>query len=746
MICRGSTLTCTLMVFSTTLCAEEAATVQQVIVTAQKKVEPLQDVPISITALDRDELQRRGITTAGEALAATPSVTVAPYLNSTNTFFLYMRGVGVNDPGQIATDGSVGLYEDGFYISRPQGVGFDLSDIERVEVLRGPQGTLYGRNTMGGAVNLISRPPIGALGFRQELDAGNQGYFRSLSVLDTPTWKSASAKISLLTRSIDGAVADPGHDRGFGAESQEGGKLQLRWDPSDTARLDYFGDYLSIDSTPNYVVNTAFANNEIVPGVPYIAPYERPDASYRPLDLPLSNTRSSMHGLTLTWSGDPDLTLKSLTGYRTLNANSFQNYNEVYGLPGFNSHNLIKDHQFSQELQAIGRIAGWRAEFVAGIYHFEEGASNHLDGGAAGLGVFDTRDESEKSLSNAIYGQATWAATSSLELTIGGRYTRDSKRGVRTRSNSLSKESETNAVSEVRDSRFTPSFTATQRLTEDASTYFRAATGYKSGAPNANAPIGGFSQTYGPESLVSYEIGLKSLWLERRTRFNLALFETKYKDQQRAFQVAPTVFDYDAFNVGRETFRGMELDIASNPMRDLSVALNYAYLFGRIDQLKAPANTIFDPAVNPFSTYKVGDDVRGLFDPSQGYSPRHSVDVTADYVLARLAHGDVSSHVEYRWQAKREGVGPEVPGREFATAPAYGVLSGNLAWRRTLSDGKEVTVTLWGRNLLDTKVPVWVSGFGSVVPVSAAPAGYTGSVYEGWVEPRRYGLSLVYQW
>jgi iron complex outermembrane receptor protein len=173
--------------------------------------------------------------------------------------------------------------------------------------------------------------------------------------------------------------------------------------------------------------------------------------------------------------------------------------------------------------------------------------------------------------------------------------------------------------------------------------------------------------------------------------------------------------------------------------------LSYAYLIGRIDELGAPAHTIFDPAVNRFSPYQVGDDVRGLFDPSQGYAPRHSIDANLDYEVVRLAQGVVSTHLNYRWQAKRPGAGPDVPGSQYAQAPAYGLLNASIALGRGVANGHRTTVTLWGRNILDKRVPVWVNGFGSIIPISAAPAGYTGSIYEGWLEPRRYGASLAYQ-
>ncbi|MCW5570712.1 MAG: TonB-dependent receptor plug domain-containing protein, partial [Steroidobacteraceae bacterium] len=158
--------------------AEEASSsveIQEVVVTAERRESNLQVTPIAITAMDAATLVDRGITDLEGIIKATPSMSFTPYPPTANTLTLYMRGSGVQDVGQITIDTAIGLYQDGFYISRGQMVTFDLADIERVEVLRGPQGTLYGRNTTGGAVNLISKKPSGELGFKQELEFGSNG-------------------------------------------------------------------------------------------------------------------------------------------------------------------------------------------------------------------------------------------------------------------------------------------------------------------------------------------------------------------------------------------------------------------------------------------------------------------------------------------------------------------------------------------------------------------------------------------
>jgi hypothetical protein len=149
--------------------------------------------------------------------------------------------------------------------------------------------------------------------------------------------------------------------------------------------------------------------------------------------------------------------------------------------------------------------------------------------------------------------------------------------------------------------------------------------------------------------------------------------------------------------------------------------------------------------VNPYSPYHVGEDISGLFDPSQGYGPRNSVYGTVDYAVLHLPSGDVSTNLNYRWQGKRAGVGPDVPGNEYAVAPAFGLLGASIAFRPNMANGQRLKISLWGRNLLNNKSALWVNGYGSIVRVSPAPAGYTGSIIVGWQEPLEFGISATYE-
>src|SRR5579871_995568 len=186
--------------------------IQEVVVTAERRTENLQTTPIAITALSAEDLNKAGVSDFAGVAKQSTSINFTPYPSSSNTLILYMRGQGVADANQITQDGSVGLYEDGFYIARPQAETFDLADVERVEVLRGPQGTLYGRNTTGGAVNIISKKPTGELDVKAQLDVGQRNYVRALGTLNLPKVAGGlSSKITLLYSNMAGNVENYGY-------------------------------------------------------------------------------------------------------------------------------------------------------------------------------------------------------------------------------------------------------------------------------------------------------------------------------------------------------------------------------------------------------------------------------------------------------------------------------------------------------------------------------------------------------
>jgi len=764
------------MALASSAMAQEAprSGLEEVVVTAQRREESLQDAPIAITALSDEQLELRGITDFGAVAAATPSMSLTPYPSSTNTLILYMRGQGVADSMQITSDGSVALYQDGFYISRPQLSTFDLADIDRVEVLRGPQGTLYGRNTTGGAVNLISKRPSGELDFKQELSMGDREYFRTLSALDLPEWHGLRTKFTYLYSRKDGVVDNLNEfSRDYQEEHQRAGRVALSWDGGGAFAADYFFEIGKIGSTSIYYQVPALEGS--IPG--YDASGKPAEHTWRPVDLPLSEGEYNAHGLTLTWEVNDNFTIKSLTGYRELDDDIYQDYAGAFSTPGlpsateFATFDTLDTEQFTQELQLLGSI-GERFDFLVGLYYFKEDGDHfqHIDIDNLGLGPFSfsidkDRDIDAESESQAAFAQVTWTPAildDRLELTFGGRYTKDNRKATRTTLNTffgfpIGVEPSPifapggNSIDED-FSKFNPAFTANMAWTTDVSTYLRIATGYKAGGISEAGAVGTFNSAFvfQPEEILTYELGLKSMLADDRVRLNMAVFYSEFDDMQLGFNTNPAdLSEVLLTNAGEATVGGVEIEGQWAATDDLQFSVNYTYLDPEIDRVDAPAGTIFDPAKNSLSPYQVGDNIAERF--ALPYTSDNSYAVSADWTFARFGSSALSAHVNYRWEDDffaSSPTGPAVPNRELYQIDAHDTLDGRLMWAFDMSEGRQARVSVWGTNILDDETPQHIIGQGAIIPLATqpfpTPAGYTHSVFSWRAEPM-YGVDLVFE-
>jgi len=757
--------------------------IEEITVTAQKREENLQTTPIAISALTGDALKNMGVTSMEGVAKASPSISFTPYPSSSNILIMYMRGQGVSDPMQITSDGSVGMYTDGFYLSRPQASTFDLADIERVEVLRGPQGTLYGRNTTGGAVNLISKKPTGEFGFKQDFSFGTRNLFRSLTTVDLPKIGDVSAKVSFLKSSKDGLVKNPGSSHDFGEESQQAGRVSLRWEASDSVTVDYFMDKGQLDSTPMYYQNPRWSGQpiHIADGLPNAGDYlyhkdasKRQSTAYRSFDLEPSTSDSEGHGLTVTWDVNENLTIKSLTGYRKLYWQAYQDYaeafdigTETFGIPNsYRTDDYVNDHQFSQEIQFIGSALDNQIKYVAGLYYFEEGGS-HYEG--QGIGYFNThstidRYVSAESKSKAIYGQVTYTPPvldNRLDVTVGGRFTKDERSARRTfiQDGVLAENgskpvytinpatqlpfSPNGSANDQSFSRFNPSLTVNFNWTDDLSTYAKVSTGYKAGGSSESGPLGKFPETtFSPEKVVSYEIGEKAYFWDRRVRLNAAAFLSKFDDMQLAFVADPYNNGViQSMNAGKATVKGLEVELLVQPIDDLSLSLDYAWLQPKFDEVKAPAGTLFTlPGASGVAPYAVGTDIKDLL--VMPYAPKNTINLGADYTFFKFDKGDIAAHLDYRYQSDvyvTASAGPDVLNRDYYKVSGYGLLNGRVTMTLDLPRGDQAKIGIWGKNLANKQYLVHSTGNGGPINgfVSAA---------ESWGEPASYGVDVSYRY
>ncbi len=770
---RTSTILASMMFAAPALAQEAPAPVatpsggvEEIVVTAQKRAENLQRTPIAITALTAQALQTAGIKDITGVVQATPSLYFAPYPSSSTTLVLYMRGQGVGDPNIITSDGGVGLYVDGIYQSRPQASTFDLADVERVEVLRGPQGTLYGRNTTGGAVNIITKKPTGELGATGQLSLGNYGYRRALVNLNLPAFGPFSVKLTGLYSNRDGWAKNAKDTTGvpdahdFQSDRKYAFRGAVRFEPTDNITIDYSGDYANQRTTPvRYVTESPYAPL-LFPG--YTADAKR---SYRPVYLPYSHVKSDGHTLIGEFRVSDSLTLRSLSAYRHINYSTYQDYTEAFLAP-FYSVDKIKSKTYTQEFQAVGNF-GDQIKYVLGLYYFHEKA-NHFETVDIGIGIdpdsqlpqalLNDRYTSAKSTSKAAFGQITYTpnfADGKLDLTVGARYTSDKRTAQRVRSQTIF----TGAVSplvyrglygpgfyydldpvygatDVKSKKFNPSFTLAYRPTNNTSLYAKMVTGYKAGGSNEASPT--FTRTYGPESVTSYEIGLKSDLLDRRLRVNLAAYVAKYKDLQLNISAdAADASLADTFNAGKATVKGIEADITAVPVKGLTLQANYSYTTSKIRGVKAPAGSIFDPLVNKASPVAVGDDISGYF--VLPFTPKHSVRLSADMNFGEVGPGELSANVSYTWKDKvytTAGDGPSVPmGRDAPINKSYGLVDARLSYSIDRGSGQNVTIGLWGKNIFDKRYPGFVIGSGSIL------AGYASSAIS-YGDPATYGIDV----
>lgn len=724
---------------------QRSTQLEEVVVTAQKREESLQDTPISLAAFSGDQLDQFGIDDLGDITARTPNVDITPFPNSRSSLVIFMRGVGNND-SQTTQDPAVGVYIDGVYVGRSVGLTSDVADLARIEVLRGPQGTLYGRNTTGGAINMISARPDEEFGIKSVLATGNRDYRKGTLQLDTGAWSGLSAKISYSKSEKGPWVDNINGSNDFVEEEREAGRFVLRWDISDTLSMDYAYDISEIVGPQPYYqvlrinedravtaqdVTDAIAGGasqddinalqaDLIVGTLF-TPQFRERASEKRLskgewDVPVEDsvTEVSGHALTVTWEL-PFGTLKSISAYREVSEDVVMDYGA--GVEWFDVVVNIDQDQSSQELQLVGDISD-SLSYVSGLYYFKENGFEREVDTVAGS-VAENREITSENEAWAIYGQMTWAVQPDLSLTLGARYTEDDRCAKKFSINF------TNSPNNTQDacdswSNFNPSFTVSYDLNDQVSTYAKVVTGYKSGGFNVRSTEGGFQPAFDEEEMVSYEVGIKSTLFDNRVRLNAAAFQSDYTDMQIQQILDNTaVFLTDVFNAGEAEISGFEMDLTAILSEGLTLNLGYGY---------TDANFVEVIDNNPNSDTFQQDISSGYIMP---YAPEHTYSVVLEYQFPYFGIGNLRATVDYTWRDERFGTASNDDIEGFFLDD-YGLVGARLNWSEIDLGGLEMAVALWGKNLEDEEYLVH--------DISQA---YFHSGYFG--EPVSYGLDLTLQ-
>ncbi len=407
---------------------ERITALEEVVVTARKREESLQDTPLAVTSLSSDILEAKGLNNLADLGAgAVPTLKAQPYPNAPTTLIIGMRGTGAADAGAVTTEIPVGIYLDGVYLGRSQGLATDLLDLERVEILRGPQGSLYGRNSVGGAVNFVARKPSGEFGFQQTLSWGDKwGERRSVTHLDVPAIGPVSARLSFLNAQDDGWVnntREEPNNFNYGYQDREGVRLALRWtigntvfdysyDDSDTAATQSFfqssaaGGSNGFGVTPAglQALNIATGNigsasptpggadlSDIVQAIqtegnggadsPWVERWLVPTddrLTATPVGRYVRPTTVETKGHTFSFESEINeyFSIKYIGAYREVSQVTINAYGGpltgAAGLTNAPTGGPIDQDQTTHELQFLGEALDGRLKYVAGLYYFKE--------------------------------------------------------------------------------------------------------------------------------------------------------------------------------------------------------------------------------------------------------------------------------------------------------------------------------------------------------------------------------------
>ncbi len=593
---------------------------EEVIVTAQHRTESAMSTPISLFTLNAEQLEKQRIGSISNLNGLIPNLNIDNFPANNQTLRLFIRGVGLSDT-QITQDPAVGVYLNGAYIARSAGLTFDVADLERIEVLRGPQGTLYGRNTTGGAIKLITREPdLSDIAFDQTLSTGNRDLFSSKTSLNLPFAEKYAAKLAYFYEDVDGFTKNNGPGGGFGDRESNGFRLDLRAELSDTLALDYGYDNSKIkyyNYTAQAVIprpsgdgNLLSVVGDIVINNGYVN-YGNNRFSEMATSVPLLPTDTDIDGHTLNteWTINDTMALHSITAWRELRDKAYIDF--ASGATGefridYNSAVIgadagdqrmdlpavrpdLQQKQFSQEFQLLGNLND-SIEYLGGLYYFWEQAEEDAEPlhhifdvyPFAGGTLYNLSSEYNKIENDAIaaFTQFTWTPDileQRLHLTLGGRLSWDSREAERKVTDQTVVDRTTKVVQLIPATYFSANpdhdfddtsytFITEYDVLENFNVYGKYAGAYKSGGYNIRDPEeAGFSNGFKEEKLNAWELGFKGEGLDRKVRLSTAIFYQKFEDYQFNFQIPGTISGTRVFNIDNGEMSGVEVELMATP-------------------------------------------------------------------------------------------------------------------------------------------------------------------------------------
>ena len=770
--------------------AQAEVFIEEILVTARRREENIQDVPIAVTALSSEDLKDRAADDLRDLSRLTPNLDFQSARSASNTAQVYLRGIG-QENWAPPHDPKIGIYMDGVHLARSQGSVFDFLDVDRVEVLRGPQGTLFGRNTTAGLIHVISNRPGTGFDYSLNMGFGNHGQARGSAMLNLPLGDTLSARMAFQHLEADGYVENVATGEHWNDENSQMARVSLRWMPNDRFMADLIVDLQRTREMADLgscewsgPVNGAQAAPGSFPSIAFVLgiydelrtsceatqPYKstdndpNPESNVDALGLAL-HLQADIGFATLTsissWRDSEDF--NGSWGWATDTVGSVS-YIEALGV----DDNTYK--QWSQELRLSGTSLDESLDWVLGAYIFSEEADNTVDVPifrgymppscaqwpfycatspvpgvglgqlfyqAAVIGGSRTQRMYAENDSQAIFGEVIWRFADRWSLTAGIRYTWDEREFVRTERLSIG----------LPD----PTLICPQGTPPEKGTTCYASKDFDEATPRAilsykvNDDVmlyagwsrgyssGGFNQDvrmrpYEPEISDNLEGGIKSTLLDNRLVLNLTAFHNSYENQQLLVgRIVGGQPTVDVINAREATLYGLEGEMRAELPAGFYVLGSFGLLDGEYEEF-----TVLDNLPGPPPDFTEIITERDLKDSEliRGSPSTLSIALGKHH---RFANGS-TMNVQVGWASR---------GRSYHTLEAlrtsrqddFGLLDGRLVW--TFPGGR-TSIALWGTNLLDEQY------FSGATDLSGAPSPFY-TITKYWGEPRRFGVDFTYR-
>ena len=710
--------------------ALNAQELEEIVITAERRTENLQEVPNAITALSKISIERADIHDLADVATRIPGLTFSPFSPGQN--IVALRGASSNDDG-AGTDNSIAVFVDDVYLGRVSNINPELFDVERIEVLRGPQGTLYGKNTIGGAINVISsKPNLEEVGGRIRVHAGNYARRDVAGLLSGPLNPRWAAKASFRYRKRDGWVDNVHLNKKQKDDDVKALRGQLLYS-GDRFEALFTADFnrLDVEDMARTPVATGKAGDPAfwaanVPGsYTELCGGRGAKCSAGPID---GYAKRDAWGasMRLSWSAAAG-ELVSITAYRENEAdwNMDSTGTPRSPLPPlFNQINddiLDKTEQLTQEFRWVSGI-GDNLEYVAGLWFLAEETDRTecFDNDplpsdctpTADDGATDWYRQINETTSYAAFGQFDWTFADHWELTAGGRYSYDKKEidnDAIAGDFVVINQTFSNSVSQSW-SAFTPKLSLAYLPNDNTTLYGALSWGFKSGG-FAAAPQGiEFTKPLDQEEALNYEIGLKTD-IGGSLRLNTALFYTEYQDLQiqtfGPLTAAAAFGTFQTFNAGDAEIFGAEIEATWIVSDKLVLSGFYSYQNSEFGDTNIPGTAFPDQS---------GQDLIR--------APENKINLNADYAHP-LANGAVlGANLSWRYTGDQRG---EL--EPWAIQPAFDLLDARVSWT---SAGESLELAVWCKNLADEEYITHVYTIAS-------------SVVAVFGDPRTYGATLIYR-